>query len=76
MSVMKIGAFPARYPDGKEEWINIFQEFIETVKDGWAADSPGLQYYQTLDGRTVTRRSKGEYEVDGVILQSDSSEAP
>lgn len=76
----KIGSFQAKYADGREETIDIFQSFHSAhTLSGPTGEVAGLKRLCTRGGVNVNRRDKGQYELtdfNSTPLTSDDPNAP
>lgn len=73
------GSFVATGDDGREYTVYIYTEFVDAgSRRNPRAVVQGLKELRTSDGMAVNRLQKGEYQIEetGVVLRSDSADAP
>jgi hypothetical protein len=74
-----VGSFPARFPDGWEEWIDIYETVnLIPTPVGPLPGPPGPRRLATRGGEQVERRDKVVYRIfpHGPTLRSDAPDAP
>jgi hypothetical protein len=75
----KTGQFIATDENGRRYTILIFTNVIKAgTLENPSMEEEGMEELKTFEGMAVTRLEKGKYQIaqSGIIIQSDSKDAP